>query len=181
MTVPRAAASVSCHSTGMLVSPLPGVDRKYLYKTLSEVCQKVSNLHTSGPHEYYERLLAYLDWAAYAVDRLDALISSADLDRLVLTKRHDQLLAGLDSFTVGTTQRLVNQLVSAELRQRTAAFTAAAETLGQELQQWQLRGLPMVADSSFYIHHPDKLEERCSHTTLARQPEHALRVCVTSS
>ncbi|WP_416530801.1 PIN domain-containing protein [Streptomyces coelicoflavus] len=143
----------------MLVSPLPGVDRKHLYKTLSEVCQKVSNLNTSGPHEYYERLLAYLDWAAYAVDRLEALISSADLDRLVLTKRHDQLLAGLDSFTVGTTQRLVNQLVSAELRQRTAAFTAATETLGQELQQWQLRGLPVVADSSFYIHHPDKLED----------------------
>jgi hypothetical protein len=143
----------------MLVSPLPGVDRKHLFQTLSEVCQKVSNLHTSGPHEYYERLLAYLDWAAYAVDRLEALISSADLDRLVLTKRHDQLLAGLESFTVGTTQRLVNQLVSAELRQRTAAFADAVGRLGKELQQWQLRGLPVVADSSFYIHHPDKLEE----------------------
>lgn len=144
---------------GMLVSPLPGVDRKHLHRTLGEVCQKVSNLYTSGPHEYYERLLAYLDWATDAVERLDSLVSSTDIDRLVLTKRYDQLLAGLDNFTIGTTQRLVNQLVSAELRQRTAVFTAAAETLAQELQRWQQRGMPVVADSSFYVHHPYKLEE----------------------
>ncbi|WP_405591896.1 PIN domain-containing protein [Streptomyces sp. NBC_01092] len=143
----------------MLVSPLPGVDRKHLHRTLGEVCQKVSNLYTSGPHEYYERLLAYLDWATDAVERLDSLISSADIDRLVLTKRYDQLLAGLDNFTVGSTQRLVNQLVSAELRQRTTVFTAAVETLAQELQRWQLRGMPVVADSSFYVHHSYKLEE----------------------
>ncbi|QIQ04300.1 PIN domain-containing protein [Streptomyces liangshanensis] len=103
--------------------------------------------------------MAYLDWAAYAVDQLDTLISSADLDRLVLTKRHDQLLAGLDSFTIGTTQRLVSQLVGAELRQRAAALQAATDALGREMRQWQLRGLPVVADSSFYVHHPDKLEE----------------------
>ncbi|MGW4601206.1 hypothetical protein ACWEOA_38945 [Streptomyces sp. NPDC004457] len=81
---------------GMLVSPLPGVDRKHLHKTLGEVCQEVSNLYTSGPHEYYERLLAYLDWATFAVDRLGTLISNADLDRLVLTKRYDQLLLNLN-------------------------------------------------------------------------------------
>ncbi|MEU1499648.1 PIN domain-containing protein [Streptomyces sp. NPDC005732] len=143
----------------MLVSPLPGVDRKHLHETLGKVHQNVANLFTSGPHEYYERLLAYLDWAVDAVGRLDTLISSADLDRLVLTKRHDQLLAGLDNFTIGTTQRLVNHLVSAELRQRTEAFGAAVEVLAQELQRWQLRGVPVVADSSFYIKHPEKLEE----------------------
>ncbi|MFF4760354.1 PIN domain-containing protein [Streptomyces sp. NPDC001292] len=143
----------------MLVSPLPGVDRKHLHETLGKVHQNVSNLFTSGPREHYERLLAYLDWAVDAVGRLDTLISSADLDRLVLTKRHDQLLAGLDNFTIGTTQRLVNQLVFTELRQRTEAFGDAVHTLGQELQRWQLRGVPVVADSSFYVHHPEKLEE----------------------
>ncbi|MFF8017057.1 PIN domain-containing protein [Streptomyces sp. NPDC007929] len=143
----------------MLVSPLPGVDRKHLHQTLDAVRESVSNLFTSGPREYYERLLAYLDWAADAVGRLDTLISSADLDRLVLTRRHDQLLAGLDNFTIGTTQRLVNQLVYTELRQRMEVFGAAVETLAQELQRWQLRGVPVVADSSFYIKHPDKLEQ----------------------
>lgn len=143
----------------MLVSPLPGVDRKHLHQTLDTVRENVSNLFTSGPHDYYERLLAYLDWAADAVGRLDTLVSSADLDRLVLTKRHDQLLAGLDNFTIGTTQRLVNRLVFTELRQRTEAFGAAVETLAQELQRWQVRGMPVVADSSFYIKHPERLEE----------------------
>ncbi|WP_433919785.1 PIN domain-containing protein [Streptomyces canus] len=162
---------------GMLVSPLPGVDRKHLHQTLGEVCEKVSNLYTGGPHEYYERLLAYLDWATYAVDRLGTLISGADLDRLVLTKRHDQLLAGLDSFTIGTTQRLVNQLVSGELRQRTAAFTAAVETLAQELQRWQLRGVPVVADSSFYIKHPEKLEA-VDFGTLLDVTEHPVHLVV---
>ncbi|KOV94165.1 hypothetical protein ADL04_25345 [Streptomyces sp. NRRL B-3648] len=161
----------------MLVSPLPGVDRKHLHKTLGEVCQEVSNLYTSGPHEYYERLLAYLDWATFAVDRLGTLISNADLDRLVLTKRYDQLLAGLDNFTIGTTQRLVNQLVSAELRQRTTAFTTAVDTLAQELQRWQLRGVPFVADSSFYIHHPDKLEET-EFAELLRVADHSVHLLV---
>ncbi|MFJ3648342.1 PIN domain-containing protein [Streptomyces murinus] len=143
----------------MLVSPLPGVDRKHLHQTLDAVRERVSNLFTSGPHDYYERLLAYLDWAVDAVGRLDTLVSSADLDRLVLTKRHDQLLAGLNDFTIGTTQRLVNQLVSTELRQRTEIFGAAVASLAQELQRWQLRGLPVVADSSFYVHHREKLED----------------------
>lgn len=143
----------------MLVSPLPGVDRKHLHQTLGAVRENVSNLFSSGPHDYYERLLAYLDWAADAVGRLDTLISSADLDRLVLTKRHDQLLAGLDNFTIRTTERLVNRLVFTELRQRLEAFGTAVHTLGQELQRWQLRGVPVVADSSFYVHHPEKLED----------------------
>ncbi|MFC8094877.1 PIN domain-containing protein [Streptomyces sp. NPDC057301] len=38
-------------------------------------------------------------------------------------------------------------------------FTKAVETLAQELQRWQLRGLPVVADTSFYIQHPHKLKE----------------------
>ncbi|GAA3495918.1 hypothetical protein GCM10019016_030190 [Streptomyces prasinosporus] len=95
------------------MSPLPGVDREHLHKTLDAVREKVSNLNGGGPHDCYERLLAYLDWATDAVDRLDSLISSADLDRLVLTRRYEQLLAGLDNFTIGTTQRLVNQLINA--------------------------------------------------------------------
>lgn len=98
-----------------------------------DVREKVSNLYTSGPHEYYERFLAYLDWATHAADSLDSLISSADVDRLVLTKRHEQLLAGLDNFTIGTTQRLVNQLVSAEPRQRTMVFTA---------RRWRVKAAP---------------------------------------
>ncbi|GAB2842863.1 hypothetical protein GCM10027074_06700 [Streptomyces deserti] len=42
------------------------------------------------------------------------------------------MLAGLDNFTIGTTQRLVNQLVNAELRQRTTAFTKPVESLAEQ-------------------------------------------------
>ncbi|MEO3750792.1 hypothetical protein [Streptomyces sp. B6B3] len=102
----------------MLVSPLPGVDRKHLHQTLGEVCQEASNLYTGGPDDHYERLLAYLDWASDAVDRLGTLISSADLDRLVLTKRYDQLLAGLDNFIPESTWRLAHNLVNFDSERR---------------------------------------------------------------
>ncbi len=143
----------------MLVSPLPGVDRKHLYETLDAVRLKVFNLYSSGPHDHYDRLLAYLDWTTDAVERLSSLVSSADVNRLVLTKRYEQLLAGLGNFNTSRMERLVNQLVRAELQQRTAALKQVVETLGYELQRWQVRGLPVVADSSFYVHHPDKLRE----------------------
>src|SRR6266545_3380764 len=106
----------------MLVTPLPGIDRKHLYETLRSVHTDVSNQHTSGPHGYYERLLAYLDWTSNAVERLGSFISSTDLDRLVLTKRYEQLLAGVASLAGEQTQRLTNLLVSLELKQRTDAF-----------------------------------------------------------
>ncbi len=143
----------------MLVTPLPGVDRKHLYETLRQVHTDVSNQYTGGPHGYYERLLSYLDWTSSAVERLGSLISSADLDRLVLTKRYEQLLAGVASLAGEQTQRLTNLLVSLELRQRTDAFDQAVKALGRELALWERRGRPVVADSSFYIEHPQKLEE----------------------
>src|SRR5260370_41381219 len=90
---------------GMLLTPLPGLDRKHLHETLRQVHTDVSNQYTGGPHGYYERLLSYLDWTSSAVERLGSLISSAYLDRLVLTKRYEQLLAGVASLGGGATQK----------------------------------------------------------------------------
>ena len=48
----------------MLVTPRPGVDRRYLRDTLRSVHTDVSNLWTGGtPGGAYQRLLAYLQWA----------------------------------------------------------------------------------------------------------------------
>jgi hypothetical protein len=41
----------------------------------------------------YQWLLAYLDWANEAVRALRLLVSSDDIDRLVLTRRYELLLA----------------------------------------------------------------------------------------
>src|SRR5260370_15340099 len=144
---------------GMLLTPLPGLDRKHLHETLRQVDTDVSNQYTGGPHGYYERLLSYLDWTSRDVERLGSLMSSDDLDRLVLTKRYEQLLAGVASLAGEQTQRLTDLLVSLELRQRTDAFDQAVKALGRELALWERRGRPVVADSSFYIEHPQKLEE----------------------
>ncbi len=57
------------------------------------------------------------------------------------------------------TQRLTNEMVSLELRQRVDAFQVAAGVFGRQLMLRQQRGQPVVADSSFYIEYPQKLEE----------------------
>src|SRR5260370_20730348 len=144
---------------GMLLTPLPGLDRKHLHETLRQVDTDVSNQYTGGPHGYYERLLSYLDWTSSAVERLGSLISSADLDRLVLTKRYEQLLAGVASLAGEQTQRLTNLLVSLELRQRTDAFDQAVKALGRELALWGRRGRPGGGRSSLFIEPPQKVEK----------------------
>jgi hypothetical protein len=88
-------------------------------------------------------------------------ISSADLDQLVLTRRYDLLLGGVGNMT-GTeikVQRVVNNLVDIELNERVTAFDEAIKALEQQIDRWSRLGKFVVADSSFYINHPQKLEE----------------------
>jgi len=142
----------------MLVTPRPGVDRTNLLETLRSVQTQVSNLRGGG-RDAFDRLLDYLNWASDAVATLGNRISSADLDRLVLTKRYEQLLSGVGALANAETTRLVNTLVSLELTQRTDAFNEAISTLNQYIERWSRPDHFIVADSSFYIHHPDKLAD----------------------
>lgn len=144
----------------MLVTPRPGVDRKHLLDTLRQVYTDVFNLRGGGGNgTAYDRLLAYLNWGTDAVSALGNQISSADLDRLVLTKRYEQLLGGVGGLAGTDQTRLVNLLVSLELTQRVDAFDAAIKALSMEITRWQRRGWTLVADSSFYIEHSEKLED----------------------
>lgn len=142
----------------MLISPIPGVNRQHLRDTLESVGNVVGNLRTSGPREAQERLLAYLDWANEAVAQLARLIAGADLDRLVLTQRHATLLAGVSHFRYPEETKLVYGLVNLELDQRVTAFEQALQALRAQIDTWTRPGDFVVADSSFYIQHPDKLE-----------------------
>ena len=145
----------------MLVTPRPGVDRRNLLDNLRSVSGAVSNLRGGGPQGAYKRLLAYLEWTSDAVRLLSNQISSADLDRLVLTKGYERLLLGVGSMT-GTeveVQRVVNGLVSTELDQRVAAFEVAVKTLNDQMNRWSMLGEFAVPDSSFYIQHSEKLED----------------------
>ena len=145
----------------MLVTPRPGVNSGNLLSGLRSVRTAVFNLRGGGPQGAHKRLLAYLEWSSDATRMLGNQISSADLDRLVLTRRHELLLSGVGNMT-GTEmeiQRVVNGLVSLELDQRIDAFDQAIRELEEQVRRWPMLGDLVVADSSFYIEHTKKLED----------------------
>lgn len=91
--------------------------------------------------------------------RLRDRVSSADLTALVLTPRHDTLLNGVGHLAATEQQRLVNLLVDQELAERVATFESAIDLLQAQITRWTGREWFVVADSSFYIHNPDKLAD----------------------
>src|SRR5690349_13651221 len=142
----------------MLVTPRPGVNRDNLLQNLSSVCTEVFNLQAGGAATAYDRLLAYLDWANDAAVTLSNQISSHDLDRQVLTRRYELLLSGVGTLASTDTQRVVNGLVSQELKERVDAFNEVIEALKESLRRWSGARYIVVADSSFYIDHLNKFE-----------------------
>lgn len=142
----------------MHVSPRPGVARDVLHATLQSVATAADNLRSGGSDDAYRGLLAYLGWANSAVRTLTRCISSDDLDRLVLTRRHDALLAGASGLAGSHQSGLVNGLVRLELDQRVEDFNGALRELERLAHRWPTDTCLVVADSSFYIQHPDKLE-----------------------
>jgi rRNA-processing protein FCF1 len=146
----------------MLITPRPGVDRDYLLNSLRTVQSNVATLRgAGGPSDAHKRLLAYLEWTSNAVRMLGNQISSSDLERLVLTRRYELLLSGIGTMRGNEmeVQRVVNDLVALELDQRVDAFDAAIKTLDAQIRRWSGLGDFVVLDSSFYIHHPEKLED----------------------
>jgi len=152
-----------CQDDIMLVTPRPGVNRENLLKTLQSVHTDAYNLRGGGAaRNAYERLLAYVEWTSTAVRMLANQISSGDLDHLVLTGRYRLLLAGLVGTMTSTeqpVQRVVNGLVSLELDERVADFEAAIKALQGQIARWSAYGHYVAPDTSFYIHHGDKLQD----------------------
>lgn len=113
----------------------------------------------AGPQGAYPCLLAYLEWTSSAFKALSGELSAADVDRLVLTKRCEMLLSSVGTLAGTATEALVNGLVSLELQARAEALGEVLKALERQRYLWQLRGHPVVADTSFYIQHPAKLED----------------------
>jgi rRNA-processing protein FCF1 len=143
----------------MLVTCLPGTDRKSVRDALSTQHTTVINLRGSGAGSAYTRLLDYLDWTNVAATTLSRLISAADVERLILTPQYHVLVAGLGTMAGTESQRVVNGLVSAELDQRVEAFEKAIKALDAQIGQWSTTAEFVVLDTSVYIQHPQKLEE----------------------
>jgi hypothetical protein len=122
----------------------------------------VSNLYTGGSGPAHDRLTAYVEWTTTAMQQLGNQISSADLDRLVLTPGYGRLLSAVGRLTGldAATQRVLNGMVSLELAQRTEEFGAACDTLESQIQSWSGQTAAFVVpDTSVYIESPDKLED----------------------
>ncbi|WP_329182811.1 PIN domain-containing protein [Actinacidiphila glaucinigra] len=148
----------------MLITPRPGTDRDTILKNLREVHQRAEDVYNAG-HPPYIRLLEYLRWANKAARLLRAQISTASLDALVLTRGHAALLGGISDLSaviatdVQRTGGIVGDLVDLELTERIGALNDAVQDLAQLLTRWDSRIRYVLPDSSFYIHHPDNVED----------------------
>lgn len=144
----------------MLVTCLPNTDRTNLSQTLHELHRKVGNLAGGvAAGNAYQWLLAYLNWANDAARALRLLVSSDDIDRLVLTRRYELLLAGAGNLAGTDQQTLVNGLVSVEIDHRTVAFADACAAVDDQIRLWTLPRAFVVADTSVFIKHDQKLED----------------------
>lgn len=136
----------------VLVTPRPGTDRRELRRILGDLHAAAKNARGgSTPADRYSN---YLVWVANAVGQLRGLVSAADLDRLVLTRRYWLLQSKADGLTA-----LLGNPVDTELNERVDAFGEAAMALNGQIGRWSQHAVFLVADSSFYLQHPDKLEE----------------------
>lgn len=142
----------------MLVTPLPGTDRDSLIDNLTTARNGADNLQGPFNGPAYGRLVIYLRWATATARMLRSQIRQADVDRLVLTRRHDGLLAGASSGLAGTHQEgFLNDLISLELAERVADFEEVITALKDRRDRWSSPGVFVVADTSVYIQHDTKL------------------------
>jgi hypothetical protein len=144
----------------MLVTLYPGANREDVVRTLRDIqsaAQSAGNVHGQAQ----ARLAAYLEWATNSIGMLEHRVSPADIDRLVLTRSYDRLLAAAGSLTgedIGT-QRVLNGLVSNEIQQRSQVLDEAIRDLDSQGRRWPEGIAYAVADTSFYIEHDSKLRE----------------------
>ena len=138
----------------MPVTPLPGADCKDLLESLRYVYTGAVNARSSGggePHLHYN---AYIGWAFEAVRMLRGKVAPADLEQLVLTRSFWALQASGTSTPANRAR-----LVDVELDERVSALEATCKDLEAQIDRWSRDGTFVVADTSFYIQHPQGIDD----------------------
>lgn len=121
---------------------------------------KVSTLHGGrAGHATMDVLSAYLQWVNEAARLLHNQVGASDIDRLVLTRRYELLLAMTGRLASDRADAAVNALVSTELDERTAAFEEACQALERQIERWSGPEVFVILDTSVFLEHPAKLEE----------------------
>lgn len=137
----------------MLITPRIGGSRDNLVQQLIEVETGLKNVRGRGSTAV-DLFNEYLRWANEAVRMLRHSVREADLERLVLTRRYWTIQA-MATGPVG----MASNLVEVEIDDRTTVFEEARRTTEAEFKRWDERGRLVVADTSFFHRHPEKLDE----------------------
>ena len=169
----------------MLVTPVPGTNRRDLREDLRSALEEVRDLRAGirgglrdGPRPASARLHDYLEWVNETVRKLEHQVSTADIDRLVRTRGYELLLSsGLGRSTLPAEQETLSGFISAELDARYAAFEAAVNAIEAQIRRWSMRAEFVVLDTTVYIHHPQKLEE-LDVAALIEKPGEAVHILV---
>ncbi|NMI63177.1 PIN domain-containing protein [Streptomyces sp. RLA2-12] len=136
----------------MLVTPRPGVNRDHLLRELQTVHVGAMGLMANAPAaSARERVADYMAWAVRSARRLRRLINAADVERLILTPRY-MLVVGVNGAAIA------GDLIAVEVEERAEELEAAILALQTRIARWSGPSTFVVADSSFYIEHADKLE-----------------------
>ncbi|WP_328933245.1 MULTISPECIES: PIN domain-containing protein [unclassified Streptomyces] len=155
----------------MLITPLPGTNRDNLIEVLRGEQTKVINLRGRHFGSAYQALLAYLSWSSDAVRMLRGQIRAADIDRLVLTRRHGALLDGVGHLAGSDQQAFVNGIVGLELDERIEEFEKAIKEYTALTERWNPSRRILVPDTTLFIQHPEKIEHADFAALLGGGPE----------
>ncbi|TDD28373.1 hypothetical protein E1218_07595 [Kribbella turkmenica] len=137
----------------MLSKVLPGTDRKRLLETLSATHANLQNTRSAG-HTIRSQYDAYIDWANQSTRLLRSMISAADLDRLILTRRYWALQTMLPMETGDPKGRLL----TTEVDERLLMFEDEIRELTTLINRWMRPGRFVVADTTLFCEHEQKLE-----------------------
>jgi hypothetical protein len=108
----------------MLVTLHLGANRGDVLEVLTHIRAEADNATGPGNSGAAGRLTGYLEWATRSARMLHNRIKAADIDRLILTRGYDRLLAAVGSptRTDAGIQRVLNGLIDMELRLRAEAL-----------------------------------------------------------
>lgn len=136
----------------MLVTPRPGADRAALLHQLVQVETDLKNVRGRGTTA--DNLFnAYLQWVAGAIRVLRHQMREPELETLVLTRRYWTLQA-----MAGVPIGMARDLVEVEIDDRLTVLEQTIRTTRAEFERWNRVGPIVVADTSFYHQHPQKLD-----------------------
>lgn len=133
---------------------LPGARRDDLRQVLWDEEVNIGNVQGGG-HKPLARYLKYMEWANLASRRLRPLVAPEEIDRLVLTKMYWALQAMASTPEL----KVVTDLVDTEIASRIHDLREEKEAIDRMAKRWGPVGAIALPDTTFYLHHPIKMED----------------------